>query len=66
MARKSNQVPDFNIIRRNISGHKGSIRHNAILAGTVTYCAKGFHPSGTIALLGGTTQPGGILLMQVL
>jgi len=29
----------FNITGRNILGHKGSIRRNAILAGTVTYCA---------------------------
>ena len=66
MERKSNQAPDFNITRQNIPGHKGSIRLNAILAGTVTYYTKGFHPSGTIALLGGNAQPGGILLIQVL
>jgi len=56
----------LNITRRNILGHKGSIRLNAILTGTVTYRAKGFHPSGTTALLSGNAQPGGILLIQVL
>jgi len=66
--RGTEKQPDtrFNITGRNISGHKGSTRHNAILAGTVTYYAKGLHPLGTNALLGGTAQPGGILLPQVL
>jgi len=56
----------FNITGRNIPGHKGSTHRDTILAGTATYCAKGFHPSGAIALLSGTAQPGGYFSMQVL
>jgi len=59
VAKKSNQAPDLTIIRRNIPGHKGSIHLYAILAGTVTYHAKGFHCSGTLALISGVAQPGG-------
>ena len=52
----------FNITGRNISGHKGSIRLYTILARTATYSTKGFHPLGTIALLGGEALPRGVLL----
>jgi len=37
----------------------GTTRYYAILTGTATYCAKGFHCSGTNALLSGVAQPGG-------
>jgi len=64
MARKSNQAPDLTITGQNIPGHKGSIHLYAILAGTVTYRAKGFHCSGTFALISGIAQPGGYFFVR--
>jgi len=50
----------FNYHRAKHPGAQGgTTRLYAILAGTATYHAKGFHCSGTIALISGTALPGG-------